>query len=213
MIVINQQDKNAAFIAAKNLRQGKIICFATETVYALACNAQDENAVKSLYQVKSRNFKNPISIWTENLQKAEEFLQFSANEKKIAKKFFPGPITLILKKKTVKNNAEICKLLNNNQSELGLRIPDHQFSLALLNEFNGVIAATSANISTQIAADNFSQALQYFDKKIDLIIDGGSCKHKIASTVLKIDEQNIKIIRAGLITKQQIEAIINEKSN
>jgi L-threonylcarbamoyladenylate synthase len=213
MLIIDQQDKNAAFIAAEKLRQGKIICFATETVYALACDSENENAVKELYKIKGRNLENPISIWTKNIQTAEKILQFNDDEKKIAKNFFPGEITLILKKKANHNSRKISNLLNNGQLELGLRIPNHNFSLALLNEFSGVIAATSANISGQNAATDFNCALQYFDKKIDLIIDGKTCKHKIASTVFKVNKKNIQIIRLGLITKKQIEAIINEKTN
>ena len=188
MKIITQQLTNAAEIASGALKNNQVICFATETVYALACNASSDIAVARLYEIKKRNLKKPIAVFARDLELAEKFLNFNDIEKKIAKNFMPGMITLVLNKKA---DSNISPLLNNNENSLGLRIPNHQFSLKLLATFNGAIAATSANISDQKEATSFLEAEEYFKDKIDLIIDGGVCQHKIASTVLRVDDNQI----------------------
>lgn len=213
-MIIKEQNPSAISSAVEKLKNGEVICFATETVYALACDAANDLAVTKLYQLKKRQPQKPIAIWTKNLAMAEKILQFNAVEKKVAQRLMPGAITLILQKKAIADKKYfISQLLNNNGAELALRIPQHQFSLKLLEAFDGVIAATSANISDNDPAVNCEQITNDFGKKIDLIIDGGTCANKMASTVLKIDGKNVKIIRAGKILQQQIEAIIDEGVN
>lgn len=209
MIIINEDNPAAVQIAVQKLKAGEIICFATETVYALACDATNDLAVGKLYQLKGRDAKKPIAVFAKDLAVAENFLQFSDVEKKLAQRLMPGAITLILQKRA----SSISKLLNNNSAELGLRIPDHKFSLNLLNAFDGIIAATSANITNEAAAINCAQVKNYFGEKIDLIIDGGTCLNKIASTVLKIDGKNAKILRPGAVLEQQIKKTIDEIIN
>jgi L-threonylcarbamoyladenylate synthase len=205
MIILNQNNKEAASIASEILKNDGVICFATETVYALACNAESDIAVSKLYKIKKRDLQKPIAVFVKNLTTAKKFLNLNKTEVAIAKKFMPGMITLVLKKKAeTRQKIKLSKLLNCNDQNLGIRIPDHKFCQKLLNEFKGVIAATSTNQSSEPAAIDFAQALKYFENKIDLIIDGGICTHKIASTVLKI-ENGIQIIRPGLITKSQLE--------
>ena len=204
-MILESNNENSVQTAAGILKNGGVICFATETVYALACDASTDLAVARLYKIKKRDLKKPIAVFVKNLQMAREFLDFNAEEEVIAKKFMPGMVTLVLKKKlSQERGIFVSTLLNDNASDLGLRIPNHRFCLDLLNEFGGVIAATSANLSKHKAATNYEQAAGYFKNKIDLIIDGGVCAHKVASTVLRVDG-GIKIIRAGLITKDQLE--------
>lgn len=202
MLVITEQSQNAAEIAAQALKNNQVICFATETVYALACDTTSDIAVARLYEIKKRNPKKPIAVFIKDLKTAEKFLNFNDIEKKIAQNFMPGMITLILDKKP---NSLVSPLLNNNENTLGLRIPNHKFCLELLKNFDGVIAATSANISDQKEAIDYLQAVKYFKNKVDLIIDGGVCQHKMASTVLKINGDKIDILREGPITKNQIQ--------
>lgn len=206
MKVLKESDKLATKLAVQVLNNDGIICFATETVYALACNAASDAAVQKLYQLKKRDENKPIAIFASNLKTAKKILKFNKAEEKIAEKFMPGMITLILKQQALKKQKiKVSKLLNNKDKTLGLRIPNHEFCLKLLLEFNGIIAATSANTSSEPAATDFEQANKYFKNKIDLMIDGGICHHKIASTIIKIENKKIKIIREGLITKKQLD--------
>ena len=207
MLIIKDNSKDTIKIATKILNEDGIICFATETVYALACNAASDNAVTKLYKIKKRNPKKPIAIFTKDLTTAKQFLIFNSLENKIAQSLMPGMITLILKQKALENQ-KISPLLNNNTNSLGLRIPNHQFALKLLNAFDGIIAATSANVSNKEPATNCMQAKQYFDNKIDLIIDSKKCKEKIPSTILQINNNQVIFLREGLVTKNQINNLL-----
>lgn len=211
MKILKESDKSAIKIAIDILNNDGIICFATETVYAIACNAASDQAVLNLYKIKERDKNKPIAIFAPSLENAKNFLVFNELEEKIAKKFMPGMITLILKKKPTKDcSIKISKFLNQEAEDLGLRIPNHKFCLELLSRFDGIIAATSANISNQDAATDCDMVKKYFAEKVDLLIDGGVCVHKIASTVLKVVDKNIKIIRKGLIDENSIYAKINQ---
>ncbi len=209
MIIITEQSENAAEIAAQALKNNQIICFATETVYALACDASSDIAVAKLYKIKDRDIKKPIAIFVRDLSMARKFLKFNPIEDKIAENFIPGMITLVLDKKTnLDQEISVSPLLNNGDNSLGLRIPNHKFCLKLLAAFDGVIAATSANISNQESAINSLQVRKYFGDKIDLIIDGGICQYKISSTVLRVNDNQINILREGLITQNQINNLL-----
>ena len=209
MLIVTESSKNAVAIATKALWDDKIICFATETVYALACNASSNLAVEKLYKIKKRDLKKPIAIFVKDLTIAKEFLKLSSLENKIAQSFMPGMITLILEKKSANNKQiSVSPLLNQGDSSLGLRIPNHQFCLKLLNAFDGIIAVTSANISNQEAAINPTQVAKYFKDKVNLIVDGGVCEHKISSTVLRIKNNKASILREGLITKDLIDSFL-----
>ena len=199
-MIINEKDKNSAEKAVEILKSGGVIAFATDTVYGLACDALNDDAVKKLYELKNRKLSNPIAIFVENLEIAHRFVKFDDKSMKIAKNFMPGALTLVLEKK---EGNKISDLLNKNDSYIGLRIPNHQFSLELLRNFKGVLAVTSANLSNQISSTNISQIKEYFQDNLDLIIDGGELSNK-ASTVIKIVDDEVKILRDGALDKDKI---------
>lgn len=204
-LMIPESSPEALPQAIKFLRAGEVISFATETVYALACDASNSDAVSRLYRLKEREAEKAIAIFTKNVEMATQYLTFNATQKKIAEHFMPGELTLILQKKTDSAAPALSPLLNKNGNSLGLRIPNHQFTLALLNAFDGVIAATSANKSGQPAAISADSSKIYFDQKIPLIIDGGICRYQLPSTILKIeDDGNILVLREGRISAEQI---------
>ncbi|MFT5703295.1 MAG: L-threonylcarbamoyladenylate synthase [Rickettsiales bacterium] len=210
-IILKESDPKALKMASEILKNDGIVCFATETVYAVACNAGSDLASKRLYEIKNRDPKKPIAVFVKNLTEVKRIFYLSKEEETIAKNFMPGMITLILKKKKI-DKKMISSVLNNDDQNLGIRIPNHKFCLKLLNEFDGIIAATSANPSQKDPAINFFLATKYFMNKVDLIIDGGVCDHKIASTVLKV-EGGIQVIREGLVTKNQLEQSIKNLCN
>jgi L-threonylcarbamoyladenylate synthase len=210
-MIIHQDNNDAHYIASRILKEGGVICFATETVYALACDAGSDVAVQKLYNLKKRNPIKPISVMVGDLEVARKFLEINPAEEKIANSFMPGSITLVLKKKDrATNKLLISEFLNSGKNTLGLRIPNHKFSLVLLREFGGIMAATSANISAKTPAISFSSALEYFDDNVDLIIDGGVCCDKIPSTVLKVDgpDNKINIIRNGKIGIESLNKVL-----
>lgn len=206
--ILKESDKSAVKTVIEVLKNDGIVCFATETVYALACDASSDIAVAKLYELKKREENKPIAVFVSDIKTAKKFLEFNDLEEQIAKKFMPGMITLILKQKQNKRSkSKPSLLLNKGGKDLGLRIPNHQFCLKLLSKFGGIIAASSTNISGEDPAIDFKTAKKYFSESVDLIIDGGVCSHKIASTILKIENGKIKIVREGLIDKNQLEKI------
>jgi L-threonylcarbamoyladenylate synthase len=214
MLIIKELDKSTLKVATKILKNDGIICFATETVYALACSASSDLAIEKLYKIKERDPEKPIAVFVKDLKVANNFLKFNELEKKIAQNFMPGMITLVLEKKvTINQQVFISSLLNKGDNSLGLRIPNHQFCLELLNAFEGVIAVTSANISNYEPATDFECAAKYFQNKIDLLIDGGICEYKIASTVLRIINNQINILREGLVSKESLKKFNHDKNS
>jgi len=205
MLIIKESNKNSIANVIKTLKNDGVVCFATETVYALACNASSNLAVEKLYRIKERDLKKPIAVFVKDLIVAKKFLKFNSLENKIAKNFMPGMITLVLEKKMTDSQLFVSPLLNKGDNSLGLRIPNHQFCLELLNAFDDIIAVTSANISNQEAITNPDNVIKYFHDKIDLVVDGGVCEYKIASTVLSIQNNQINILREGLISKDLIK--------
>lgn len=205
MKIIRETDEKSLQVALDYLKSGRVISFATDTIYGLAVDASNENAINKIYKIKSRNRNKPIAIFLPNISKAKEIFLFNELAQKICEKFMPGAITLILKKR-LDAKIKIAKNINNNDESIGFRIVDRDFLNSLFLKFEGVLAVTSANISgkenPQSADDVFNS---FKDIKEDiLLIDGNECKQNIASTVIKVDEK-INILREGKIKKEIIE--------
>lgn len=197
MKIISEIDPFSIAIAADYLRAGKVISFATDTVYGIAADASNSKAIEQIYSVKKRNKNKPIAIFLPNLAMAERILIFDEQAKKVAEKFQQIPLTLILKKRS-EALINLASNLNENDEFLGFRIVQKNFISELLKNFGGVLAVTSANISGDEAAISGDQVKNYFNSKgIDLLIDGGICEKKIPSTVIKVSDNQITILRKG----------------
>ncbi len=197
MRIILENDSDAAQIAAEFLRQGLAISLATDTVYGIAVDATNLKAVEHLYQIKKRDKNKPIAIFLPDLKAAEKIFIFDDLSKKIAQQFLPGSLTLVLKKRP-ENPVHLASSLNENDDFLGLRIISSKFLDELFKIFPYPLAVTSANISGNNALISAAEIETQSDfLKIDLLIDGGVCKVKTPSTVAKIFEQKITILRQG----------------
>jgi L-threonylcarbamoyladenylate synthase len=182
------------------LENAGIIAFATDTIYGVACDAYNDKAVKKIYNIKNRDKSKSIAIFVKDLSSAKKIVQFQQQSESIFTNLTPGPLTLVLEKK---ENTKISNFLTNNQY-IGIRIPNHNFILKLLHKFNRPLAVTSANISGKKSATNIDEIKNYFQDKLDLIIDGGNCTN-VASTVVKISNDNkISILRQGIIKEEEI---------
>lgn len=200
MKIISQNDENAVEIAIEYLKNAKVIFFATDTVYGAAVDASSQDAVAKLYEIKNRQKNKPIAIFIHNVKMAQEIFEFSQKAQEIADEFLPGALTVVLKTKN-RENLNLAKNLNENDEFLGFRIVKNGFIEILLEKFAGILAVTSANISgcdAAICADDVKKAFK--EQKSDfLLIDGGICKEKIASTVIKIDGEKLETLRLGAI--------------
>jgi L-threonylcarbamoyladenylate synthase len=197
MQIINQKNPQAINLAINYLNSGKIIAFPTDTVYGVAIDATNQEAVKKLYELKQRDFSKPISIFVKDLETAKKLFIFDDLSLKIASKYTPGALTMILKTTNYAKKI-LAKNLNINDIEndfVGFRIIDSFFIRNFFKKFNGILAVTSANKSGQNSCSSASCVMQELPK-IDLLISG-NITGKIASTVIKIHDNNLKIIRQG----------------
>ena len=187
-------------LAKKTLETGNLVIFPTETVYGLGCDATNVNAIKKIYDLKKRPINNPLICHFKNKKQVEKNFEISELDELLIKLFWPGPLTLILKKK---NNSSINPLLSNNSKLVGCRIPKHKIALELLRSIEFPIAAPSANIATKISSTHSSHLSKDF-KNNTIVLDGGSSTLGLESTVLRTFNHKIKILRLGSITVEQI---------
>jgi L-threonylcarbamoyladenylate synthase len=187
-------------IAAKAINNGAIIVFPTDTVYGLGCNPYNHNAVLSLYEIKKRKRTKPFPVIGYSKKELEKIAEFNTLEGKIAEKFWPGPITLILKVK----DKEIQESLGLDE-KIAVRVPNNQCVLALLKECK-LLVGTSANIS---GTEPFNDP-KLCDENLsgyDLLIDGGIIPSQGESTIVQIENNDIKILRKGGISEEEIKEL------
>lgn len=207
MRIIFEDDENAIEIAVDFLQKKKIIAFATDTVYGLAVDAASFEAVALLYNLKKRNKNKPIAIFLPNLKAAEDIFIFDELSKKIAAKFLPGALTLVLKKRP-QSAVQLAKNLNEKDEFLGFRIVENNFIAKLLEKFGRAIAVTSANISGEKGAISADEIITSFDGQgLNLLIDGGLCYKKNYSTVIKVDNNSLSVLREGAIKINELKLI------
>ena len=192
--------KNKIENAKKLLRSGELVIFPTETVYGLGGNANDNNAIKKIYYIKKRPKNNPIICHFSSINEIKKNFYLSKLEEHLANKLWPGPITLILKKK---NNSKISKLVSNNKPYVGCRIPKNKIALKLLKNLSFPIAAPSANFSEKTSVTKIEDLDQKLVKKI-FLIKGKQAELGLESTVVKVKNKNIEILRFGSITPNDI---------
>ncbi|MCE3233685.1 MAG: yciO [Rickettsiaceae bacterium] len=197
--------KNNLRQAARLLEEGKVLSFPTETVYAIAGNALNEAAVSRIYEIKGRDFNKPLAILSPSLERLKNIVIINESACKIAEEFCPGPITLVLSKHP---KCKVLPAVNSGLQTLAVRIPDNKIALEILKEANCPVIGTSANPSGKAEAINAAQVNNYFSDKLSMIIDGGECEIGKPSTIVDLTGPEIKILREGSISKEQIIAAI-----
>lgn len=183
------------------INQGGIVAFPTETVYGVGIRFQDEVALEHLMEAKNRDYSKAITLMVADKADIAKYAYVSQQAQKIIDQFMPGMITLIFKKKET-----VSETMTNGKSTIGIRIPDSSFVLSLLKNV-GPMLVTSANLSNHPNTTSTEEVLKQLDGRIDLIVDGKTSDN-IASTVVDVSQDEIKILRAGKITKEDIEGVI-----
>ena len=169
---------------AKNfLKRNGIIAVPTETVYGLAGNAYSYQAIKKIYVLKKRPKKNPLIIHYDNIKKLKKDAFINPGFLKLYKKFCPGPLTFILKKR---KDSKICSLANANLNTLAVRFPSHSTTKKILKKLNFPLAMPSANKSSALSPISALDVIDEFGKSINFIIDGGKSKIGLESTVINL---------------------------
>lgn len=193
-------------LAADKLKDGEILAIPTETVYGLAANAYSEDAVKKIFDLKNRPNNNPLIVHI----KSYDFLQNVALDIpdaaiKLAREFWPGPLTLVLKKQ-----AHIPDLVTAAKETVAVRMPNHPMSIALLEKLDFPIAAPSANPFGSISPTSAEHVYHYFKDNLDLILDGGHCEKGIESTIIGFQNNEAILYRHGSISVEEIERVIGK---
>ena len=203
--IIKFNSKNLIKII-KILKNNGLIGLPTETVYGLAGNAYSNSAIKKIFRVKKRLKKNPLIIHYYNLNHAKKDVLLDQKFYKIYKKFSPGPITYIVKKKS---NSKVKPSACANLKTVGIRFPKNKMIRKLLKKLNFPLAMPSANKSSSISPVKPLDVYEEFDNKIK-VVDGGASKIGIESTVLNL-VGSICVLRPGIITPKQIEKVLKMK--
>ena len=191
----------------KNLSIGDVVGLPTETVYGLAGNAYSKKSIQKIFKLKGRPKTNPLIIHYYSVNNAIEDVVLNKHFKKLYKKFCPGPITFILKKK---KDSKIHSSASAGLNTIGVRFPKHKVVRSILKEIKFPLAMPSANKSTSVSPVSSKDVYEEFKKKISLILDGGKCKIGIESTVVDLTN-NPKILRPGIIGKSIIEKTLKLK--
>lgn len=199
MKVLNKSDLNEA---KEILLNDGIIAFPTETVYGLGVTYDKYDNFLKLVKAKNRPDDKPFTIMCTSFNDVKDIVEINDITQKIINKFTPGPITLILKTK-----KEVPNYLDLGTGFVGVRVPKDDFVLNLINEVGKPLLVPSANPSGLKPAKDYLEVINYFDGKIDATIKG-DIKSNMPSTIIKIDENNIILIRQGEITLNEIMEVI-----
>ena len=191
------------------LNRNECIGIPTETVYGLAANAYSDLATSKIFKLKKRPKNNPLIVHYYSLENLKKDCKINQNFIKLYKKFCPGPITFILK---LKSKNKISKNVTNKKKTLAVRFPKHSLTRKLLKELDFPLAAPSANISTKVSAVSKKDVKEEFGNKIKFILDGGSSKIGLESTIVNLDPKPA-ILRLGAIEVSKINKVLKNKVN
>jgi len=188
-----------------NLKKGNVIGLPTETVYGLGGNAYSKKAVQKIYNLKKRPKKNPLIVHYLNHKDADKDVIFNRDFYKLYKKFCPGPITFVLKKK---DKSKIQSSVTAKLNTVAIRFPNHRTTRSILKKLNFPLAMPSANLSSGVSPVNALDVSDEFKKKIKIIINSGNSKIGIESTVVSLVGKP-KILRPGIIAAKTIKKFLN----
>ncbi len=207
----NIQDLEFIFeIAVENIIEGKLIAYPTNSVYGLGGNPLDLEVVNKIYDIKYRDRSKGLILLVADTEEAEKIAKFNKTSYKLAERFWPGQLTLILKRKEPNIIPMEVTAFKNT---IGIRVPENEIVLTILRKlkskgyFGGIIG-TSANYSGEPPSISGDQVVKKFLTPIDLILDGGKTKSRIPTTIIDCSSQELKILRNGIITEEEIEDFI-----
>lgn len=189
--------------ASKIINNGGLVLFPTETVYGLGADGLNEEAVKSIFIAKGRKQDNPLILHISNMEMLNKIARnITELEYKLMKEFWPGPFTIILKRKDIVPNN-----VTGGLDTVGIRMPSNEIVKWLIEYANTPIAAPSANISGRPSGTNVEDIFKELSDKVDYIIDGGQCEIGVESTVVRVVDGVPHILRPGKITEEQIRSV------
>jgi L-threonylcarbamoyladenylate synthase len=207
--VLESSAHEATVKAASLLRRGEVVALPTETVYGLAADARNTEAVEKIYAIKRRPIYNPLIVHVASLEIAQRFVAFNALACDLAAAFWPGPLTLVL---PLNIDSGLSPMVTAGLETLAIRVPSHPFMMQLLKESGLPLAAPSANLSGEISPVTAEHVFNSLHHHISLLIDGGLCSMGLESTIVGFDPDPV-LLRAGSISRERVEKVIGKVKN
>lgn len=205
-IIINGINDERFNLAAKALRDGKLVAFPTETVYGLGADALNPEAVKSIYKAKGRPSDNPLIVHIAELSQLDSLVkEMPIHAESLIKAFWPGPLTLVFKKSEL-----VPDIITAGLDTVAIRMPNNPIAIRLIEEAQVPVAAPSANLSGRPSPTTYQHVFEDLNGRIEYIIDGGPCKIGVESTVLDITSGSPIILRPGGVTQEMLEKVIGK---
>ncbi len=194
--------------AIGKLNNEEVVALPTETVYGLAARSDSEKALGKIFSTKKRPFFDPLILHVKNLDQAEQYGHFDSISRSLAKQFWPGALTLVLKK-----TERVSSLVNNGGKTVALRSPQHPLFLEVLRATEVPLAAPSANLFGKTSPTRAEHVVKEFNSLVP-VLDGGPCERGIESTVIEVrsEQKEIHILRAGLITEVEMGKFLKENN-
>ena len=203
-----EPEHNLIAYAADQLRAGQVLGMPTDTFYGLAADPFNLRAVERVYEIKSRSRHKPLSLMIESVDQAEELGQeLPSAFYLLARRFWPGPLTVI-----VKAHARLPLKVTANSGNVALRVPAAPIPLAVIKAAGLPITATSANLSGESECTTAQAVKEQLEDRIPLIVDGGTSPREVASTIIDLSggDGKFRVIRQGAVPKEQIEEMFGQ---
>ncbi len=206
IVKITDQNKEEVLNrAADIIKNGDLVVFPTETVYGLGASVFDEKALSKIFIAKGRPSDNPLIVHISDKNQLKDLVKnITESQQKLMDKFWPGPLTIIFDKK-----ENISDIVSGGLSTIAIRMPSNIFARELINLAGVPIAAPSANISGRPSGTTGEDIYKELDGKVDMIIEAGESKIGVESTVVKINEESVLILRPGAVTKEMLEETLH----
>ena len=192
-------------IAAEALKTGRLAILPTETVYGLAADASNPQAVARIFEAKGRPRFNPLIAHVANAVDAEDIAVFDAKARALAEAFWPGPLTIVA---PVRDRERVCELARAGLDSVAVRVPAHPRARAVIGAFGGPIVAPSANRSGRPSPTTFADALEETGHAVGAAVDGGACAVGVESTVVSVLDGKVARLRPGSVTREEIQAVV-----
>ena len=194
-------------LLSQEIKKGSLIIYPTDTVYGLGAIVTNEQSINNIYLAKSRSFTSPLIALLSSVDKVEEVATISDENREILEKlahaFWPGALTVILKRK-----EHIPNIMVSGGDTIGVRIPNLDLAIKIIDLAGGILATTSANISGEATPKSYNELSEAIKSRVDILVDGGECKLGEASTIIDLTSDVPKILRNGAISTDEITKII-----
>ena len=195
--------------AAEALRRGELLILPTETVYGLAADASNAEAVAAIFEAKGRPRFNPLIAHVADAVQAEDVAVFDDRARALAEAFWPGPLTLVA---PVRDRERVCDLARAGLDSVAVRVPGHARARAVIAAFGGPVVAPSANRSGRPSPTTFADAVEETGAFAGDAVDGGPCAVGVESTVVSVLDGRVTLLRPGAVTRDEIEALVGPLS-